>query len=176
MSVKRATLYSGGALLVLAWLASAAGLARQSADQVDPPRPTSPDPTLTLADEVQAQTVRLKTRLAVAPTPQEPYRNAFAFASRPEPARPRVPSVDRDVPAVAAPPAEPAIELIGVAQSETPEGVTRTAIISTLSGDLFLVKEGETIAARYRVGVVSENAVELNDLLLGTLRRLALRD
>jgi hypothetical protein len=84
--------------------------------------------------------------------------------------------VTPDAPPAIAPPAEPAIELSGVAQSETPEGVTRTAIISTLSGDLFLVKEGETIAARYRVGAVSESAVELNDLLLGTVRRLALRD
>ena len=52
----------------------------------------------------------------------------------------------------------------------------RTAIISALSGELFLVKEGETIAARYRVGAVAADAVELNDLLTGAVRRLALRD
>ena len=37
------------------------------------------------------------------------------------------------------------------------------------------MKEGETLAARYRVGPVSADAVELNDLLTGTVRRLALR-
>ncbi len=38
------------------------------------------------------------------------------------------------------------------------------------------MKEGETIAARYRVGPVAADAVELNDLLTGAVRRLALRD
>ena len=52
----------------------------------------------------------------------------------------------------------------------------RTAIISALDGELFLVKEGETLAARYRVGPVAADAVELNDLLTGTVRRLALRE
>ena len=79
-------------------------------------------------------------------------------------------------PVASAPPAEPAIELIGVAETAAAKGVVRTAIISALSGELFLVKEGETIAARYRVGTVGADAVELNDLLSGTVRRLALRD
>ena len=65
--------------------------------------------------------------------------------------------------------------MIGVAENETANGLARTAIISALSGELFLVKEGETLAARYRVGSVSADAVELNDLLTGTVRRLALR-
>ncbi len=33
-----------------------------------------------LAAEVQAQTLRLKNRLAAAPTPHEPFRNPFAFS------------------------------------------------------------------------------------------------
>ena len=74
------------------------------------------------------------------------------------------------------PPLEPAIELIGIAESESDKGVVRTAIISALDGELFLVKEGETLAARYRVGPVAAGAVELNDLLTGAVRRLALRE
>ncbi len=121
--------------------------------------------------------MRLKTRLAAAPAPQEPFRNPFTFATRVSRERREAPArVETDTPALLGPPLEPAIELIGVAESESPKGIVRTAIVSALSGELFLVKEGETIAARYRVGTVLADAVELNDLLSGTVRRLALRD
>ena len=177
MTAKRAAAYSGAALLLLAWLASAAGLVRQTPEAPEPERAPEPTGTPQLAAEVHAQTLRLKTRLAAAPAPQEPLRNPFTFVSRTSAERPATsvgPAVE-DAPVIG-PPAEPAIELIGVAENETPAGVSRTAIISALGGELFLVKEGETIASRYRVGAVSANAVELNDRLLGTVRRLALRD
>ena len=178
MSAKRAAGYCGGTLLLLAWLASARGLMRQTPDAPAPEKPVETAGTTTLAAEVQAQTERLKTRLAAAPAPQEPFRNPFTFASRAQPDRRELPSrVETVVPApIPGPPLEPAIELIGVAESESPKGAVRTAIISTLSGELFLVKEGETIAARYRVGSVLPDAVQLNDLLTGTVRRLALRE
>ena len=177
MSATRAAAYSGGALLLAAWLSSAAGLMRQTTDAPAPVTPVATSDTSTLATEVQAQTLRLKTRLAAAPAPQEPFRNPFMFAVRAVPERRPPARVESEVPvATAGPPLEPAIELIGVAASESPKGVVRTAIISALSGELFLVKEGDTIAARYRVGVVLADAVELNDLLLGTVRRLALRE
>lgn len=176
MTVKRAAAYSGAGLLLLAWLASAAGLARQTSEpeHVSEPGGTGTPP---LAAEVEAQTLRLKTRLAAAPAPQEPLRNPFTFAPRASTGRRSAPTREAVVePAPIGPPAEPAIELIGVAENETPDGVRRTAIISALGGELFLVKEGETVAARYRVGAVSGDAVELQDLLLGTVRRLALRE
>jgi hypothetical protein len=176
MTAKRAAAYSGAALLLLAWLASAAGLVRQAPRAPEPERAAQPDATSLLAAEVHAQTLRLQTRLASAPAPQEPLRNPFTFAPRPAERRAvhLPPAAEEATPT--GPPAEPAIELIGVAENETPDGVARTAIISALGGELFLVKEGETIAARYRVGTVSGDAVELNDLLLGTVRRLALRE
>jgi hypothetical protein len=178
MSAKRAAGYCGGALLLLAWLSAADGLMRQAPDVSEPERPVDTAGTTTLAADVEAQTLRLKTRLAAAPAPQEPFRNPFTFAPRPSRERREPPPrVEADVPA---PPAgqslEPAIELIGVAQSESPKGVVRTAIISAVSGELFLVKEGETIVARYRVGTVTPDTVELVDLLSGTVRRLALRE
>jgi hypothetical protein len=176
MSAKRAAGYCGGALLLLAWLSSAAGLMRQAPEPAPPTDPVETS-TTTLAAEVQAQTLRLKSRLASAPAPQEPFRNPFAFASRAEPMRPDATTPAGEPPApVLGPPLEPAIELMGVAETESPAGVVRTAIISTLDGELFLVKEGETIAARYRVGPVAAGAVELNDLLTGAVRRLTLRD
>jgi len=139
--------------------------------------PVEASATATLAAEVQAQTLRLKSRLAAAPAPQEPFRDPFSFASRPPAARHQAPPVTSAEPAPeVGPPLEPAIELIGVAASESPAGVVRTAIISALDGELFLVKEGESIASRYRVGPVSADAVELNDLLTGAVRRLTLRE
>jgi hypothetical protein len=178
MSAKRAAGYCGGALLLLAWLSSADGVMRQAPDVSEAVRPVETAGTTTLAADVQAQTLRLKTRLAAAPVPQEPFRNPFTFASRPSREKRELPPrVEADAPT---PPAgrslEPAIELIGVAQTESQKGVVRTAIISALSGELFLVKEGETIVARYRVGTVAVDAVELTDLVSGTVRRLALRE
>jgi hypothetical protein len=76
---------------------------------------------------------------------------------------------------VTLPPAEPAIELVGVAEDRTKDGIVRTAIVSSLSGDLYLVKEGETIVDRYKVKAVGPDAVDLSDLLSGGTRRLTLR-
>jgi hypothetical protein len=179
MSAKRAAGYTGGALLLLAWLASAGGLIRQEPEAAAVPSPpVETNDAATLAAEVQAQTLRLKNRMAAAPSPQEPFRNPFAFAERPAAIRAASPArVEADsAPQIPAPPLEPAIELIGVAETASPNGVLRTAIISAHSGELFLVKQGETLAARYRVGAVAADAVELNDLVSGAVRRLALRD
>jgi hypothetical protein len=177
MSAKRAAGYTGGALLLLAWLASAGGLNRQEPETaVAPSPPVETNDATALAAEVQAQTLRLKNRMASAPSPQRPFRNPFTFAERPA----AVPSAPRaraeSAPPLPEPPLEPAIELIGVAETAAPAGMVRTAIISAHSGELFLVKEGETLAARYRVGTVAADAVELNDLATGAVRRLALRE
>jgi hypothetical protein len=175
MTAKRAAVYSGGAVLLLAWM-SAAGV-RQTPEIPAPVKPVETTGTASLAADVQAQTIRLRSRLAAAPAPQEPARNPFAFVGR-DPAKRHAarPAAPAAAPVQPLPPPEPAIQLIGVAESNTPKGAARTAIISALSGELFLVKEGETIAGRYRVGAVGTDAVELNDLMQGTVRRLALKD
>jgi hypothetical protein len=176
MSAKRAAAYCGGAVLLLAWLASAAGLMQSTPYVEQPSAPVETSGTTTLASDVQAQATRLRSRLSAAPVPREPSRNPFTFAPREVARRDRrAPTPVPALPSIVEPP-EPAIELIGVAESRTPSGTTRTAIISALSGELFLVKEGETIAARYRVTAVGADAVELSDLLSGTVRRLALRE
>jgi hypothetical protein len=179
MTAKRAAAYSGGGLLLLAWFASAGGLGgRQTPAVEDPPRPVEPAGTATLAADVQAQTERLKTRLATAPAPHQTTRNPFAFAPRPtEVPRARQPAAVEDpgAPVVPPPPAEPAIELIGVAENREAKGLVRTAIVAALSGELFLVKEGELLAGRYKVKAVGADAVELIDLVMGGERRLALR-
>src|ERR1700752_3060729 len=55
MTAKRAAAYSGAALLLLAWLASAAGLVRQTSEETEPERSPEPPAAATLADEVHAQ-------------------------------------------------------------------------------------------------------------------------
>ena len=71
-------------------------------------------------------------------------------------------------------PAPPALKLSGIAEDVTPDGLVRTAIISG-SGELFVAKEGDTVAERYRVVKISADVVELADLTEGTTVRLALK-
>ena len=178
MTAKKAAAYSGGGLLLLAWLASASGVG-QHGPAVESPSPVETSGTATLASEVQAQTERLRTRMSSAPAPQTSSRNPFAFAPREAPKTALTRQVRERVDEVAAPigaPDEPAIDLVGVAENQSPKGLERTAIISAFSGELFLVKEGELIAARYRVKAVGADAVELIDLVSGSTRRLALRE
>jgi hypothetical protein len=177
MTAKRAAGYCGGGLLLLAWLSYAGGASRSASDAQESSAPVETSGTESLATEIQSQTTRLKTRMAAAPTPQEPYRNPFVFGAR-ETTAPRVrrEALVTPPPAPALPP-EPAIELIGVTTNQSSSGPVRTAVISALSGELFLVKEGETIVTRYRVGPVTADAVDLFDLAVpGTTRRLVLKD
>ena len=66
------------------------------------------------------------------------------------------------------------MKLSGIAEDATPDGLVRTAILSG-SGELFVAKEGDTVAERYRVVKISADVVELADLTEGTTVRLALR-
>ena len=66
------------------------------------------------------------------------------------------------------------LKLAGIAEDEGPEGPLRTAIISG-EGQLYIVKEGDEVTARYRVGKISADVVELIDVGDNTVRRLALR-
>jgi hypothetical protein len=66
------------------------------------------------------------------------------------------------------------VKLSGIAEDVTAEGVSRTAIISGF-GQLFLVKEGDSVTDRYRVAKISSDVVELSDLTGGAVLRLALK-
>jgi hypothetical protein len=176
MTAKRAAAYSGGGLLLVAWFAYA-GVEPQPTSVQESAKPVETSGTETLVHDVQAQAERLRTRLASAPVPQHPLRNPFAFTPR-EPAVPRehrapVANVAPEPPPA---PVEPAIELIGMTVKQSPDGPVRTAVISALSGELFLVKEGEMIATRYKVVSVAADTVELSDLLTGATRRLTLKN
>ena len=173
MTANRAAAYCGGGLLILAGFSFAGALGRQTPPAAEPSAPVHTSGTANLGAEVQAQTARLKSRLAQAPSATEPVRNPFTFAPR-EVERRAARATPVPEP-VALPPAEPAIELVGVAEDRTKDGIVRTAIVSSLGGDLYLVKEGEMIVDRYKVKAVGPDAVDLSDLLTGGIRRLTLR-
>lgn len=176
MSPTRATMYVGLALVMVAWLATASGVS------VSPPRPR-PQPsapvsaTQALADDVQAQASRLRERMSTAPVPRAPLRNPFAFATIP-PARPAdQPIVGLSQPreAAADTPSEPPLQLVGVAERQTPSGLVRTALLTADSDELFMLVAGDTLGGRYKVGAIDADAVDLTDLVSGATRRLVLR-
>ena len=65
-------------------------------------------------------------------------------------------------------------QLSGIAEDTGDEGPVRLAFISG-GGQLFMVKEGETVTPRYRVAKISADVVELTDVIDNSTRRLALR-
>jgi hypothetical protein len=176
MTPARATMYVGIAAVLVAWLAAASGVS--VAPRSPEPRRSMPGRSATqaLADDVQAQASRLRERMARAPVPRAPVRNPFAFETRAAGSRER-PLAAEPGPraAAAAVPTEPPLQLVGVAERRTPAGLVRTALITADSEELFMLVAGDTLGGRYKVTVVDADAVELLDLVSGTLRRLALR-
>jgi hypothetical protein len=125
-----------------------------------------------LADEM----ARFRERLHPVIEPQRPARNLFQFSSRaaapPSRVDPREPAIS-GLPEQRAP-AAPPLTLVGIAEDPGPDGPIRTAIISGL-GQLFFVKEGDSIAERFRVQHLSGQGAELSDLADSTIFRLALK-
>jgi hypothetical protein len=173
MSVKRTAtfLVVGGALAV--WLAAAA----TSGDRPSALPPVLDTPAIDAhGARLTEEIARLHERLRPTATPRAPRRNLFSFVqssgriSHPDHSvvEPR-PAEARVLAPVPAPP-----KLSGIAEDETAEGLTRTAVVS-LSGQLFLVKEGEMFAGRYHVLRIASDAVEITDTLEGGALHLALR-
>ena len=158
------------------WLASAANITRQAQEARTTPRQIEAAQFDALAADMQTQAGRLRERLAQAPAPREAVRNPFRFAERrPTAARPR-----RALPLSEAPPAvpeirEPALQLIGVAETHTKDGPVRTALITGGQSELMMVTAGQRILGRYDVVAVGADAVELKDLETGAVRRLILQ-
>jgi len=171
MNVKRtATLVLVG-VPAAAWLYAAAtsGVRREIVVPLE--RSSAMDVTsAALATEV----ARLHERLRPEATPSQPGRNLFVFTrARVKPmeaAAPPALSEAAAVPVAAPPP----FKLIGIAEDTGPEGPVRTAIVS-VPGQVFLLKEGDTLAIRYRVAKISADVIELTDVSGGSTLRLALR-
>ena len=173
MNRNRTAMIVAGAAL-LAWLAGAAtsNHAIRPAPVVEPRRIESRGAEL--ADEI----ARLHERLRPVATPRRPARNLFTYRAMSAPAAAPVVPAPRlaltEAAPAPAPLALPPLKLAGIAEESGADGPQRTAFISG-EGQLFMVKEGETVTRRYRVTKISADVVELIDLTDNTTRRLALR-
>jgi len=137
------------------------------------------------ARDASASTVvsvgRVRGLLVPAANPELGGRNPFAFGSAPRPpdagARPgapaRTPMGEAGRPA--APPSPAALlSLSGVAESAGPDGRERTAIIST-SREVYLVRVGDAVTARFVVSEIRDDAVVLDDRVSGERVELRLK-
>lgn len=178
MTLRRATLYVGGGSLLVAWFSSAASLSlMRTPRRAFSEAQSVSAPTDGVAESIHAQTRRLKQRLATAPLPQQPVRNPFAF--RPDPvAMPSAVRVRAAAPQSAAepaPPPEPRLELVGIAEQRRPTGILRTAMLATEADELIMATIGMQILGRYTVAAIDDDGVSLTDISTGRTRRLALQ-
>jgi hypothetical protein len=160
----------GGALL--AWLAGAA-----TSNRAIEPAPVISIPAIDNSGvALEKEIARLHERLRPTATPAQSNRNLFSFRSAPARAvpAPSAPAAPALVEAPPLPPPLPALKLVGLAEDPGADGPARTAIVVG-DGQLYTVKEGENVTARYRVTRISADVVELLDLNDNSLRRLALR-
>ena len=164
-----------GAGACAAWLSAAMAPARS--------RPISPaatrtTPIETRGAELAIEIARLHDRLRPDAIPRQPGRNLFSFrATGARSATAVTPgTTTAALPDAGVKPglAQPEMKLVGVAEDSGPDGPIRTAIISG-AGQLFLVKEGESVTALYHVARISVDVVELTDIRDGATRRLALK-
>jgi len=172
MNLKRTTTIGVVGAALIAWLAGAATSNR--------PIPTVPVIQQTNIEkrgaELAVEIERLHERLAPAVAPSAPGRNLFTFrsaAARPAPPVPEAPraAISEIAPV---PIALPPLKLAGIAEDEGADGPVRMAFISG-GGQLFMVKEGDAVTARYRVAKISADVVELTDAIDNSVRRLPLR-
>jgi hypothetical protein len=142
---------------------------------VAPVVPTKPNVVDKSGAELAIEVKRLHERLRPSDAPVH-SRDLFRYATRASTAAPIVTAIpvapaaqEQPLAAIVAP-----LKLEGLAEDRGDQGPIRTAIISGF-GDLYLVKEGDSVTSRYRVAKISPDAVELTDLTDNTPLRLALR-
>ena len=171
MNLKRTTTIAVVGAALAAWLAGAATSNHPIPPIVSVHQTSIEKRGAELAIEIE----RLHERLAPAAAPRSPSRDLFRFRA---PA-PRAVALPPPPPAALseARPASialPPLKLAGIAEDPGADGPVRIAFISG-EGQLFMVKEGETVTPRYRVAKISADVVELSDVIDNSIRRLALR-
>jgi hypothetical protein len=120
------------------------------------------------ADQLRERVSAIRSR----PVSRNPFR--FGVRQPPAPQRSGAAVTTAAPEFLPGPPAAPPMSLAGIGEQATPQGTLRTAIISGAS-ELFLVREGETVAGRYRVLRIDANAVLLRDETTGAEISLTLR-
>jgi hypothetical protein len=173
MNWKRIFMFVAIAGGLAALVTSAATTGRRQAP-LSPPDGSRTKAVETSGAELAAEIERLRERLRPTIPPQQPARNLFQYERRPSSravAKPDPVTAPIETPP---PPAPPTMTLIGIAEDPGADGVIRTAIISGF-GDVFLVKEGESVTSRYKVARISGDVVELSDATDASIIRLALK-
>jgi hypothetical protein len=173
MNVKRTTTIAVVGAALVAWLAGAA----TSNHTILPAAVVHQTAIEKRGAELAVEIERLHERLAPSVAPSAPGRNLFVFhAAAPRQASPPVAPAPRPAITDLAPPpvALPPLKLSGIAEDPGDDGPIRVAFIAG-EGQLFMVKEGETVTPRYRVAKISAEVVELTDVIDNSIRRLALR-
>ncbi|MGH9161924.1 MAG: hypothetical protein ACRD2X_18310 [Vicinamibacteraceae bacterium] len=173
MKTAMAVVLCGVAVIAVLWATAAPRVPHQPPALATPPPRTEIE---RMTDAVGDQIERLGAHSRTTPAPRISHRNPFRLAQRERPRAGRPEPVP--APAQRAPEVTPAartsqLHLIGVAENVTGAGVERTAIISG-AGQLFMVKVGDRVTARYVVTAVSSDVVELRDTVTGGVRRLGL--
>jgi hypothetical protein len=172
MNAKRTTTIVVAGAALIAWLAGAA----TSNHTIPPVALVQQTAIEKRGAELAVEIERLHERLAPAVAPSAPGRNLFTFhAAAPRQAPPVAPAPRPAITEFAPLPiALPPLKLSGIAEDPGEDGPIRVAFIAG-EGQLFMVKEGETVTPRYRVTRISAEVVELTDVIDSSIRRLALR-
>lgn len=174
MNLKRTAIIAVSGAALAAWFSAAMTPAR--------PRMISetvaPGPIEARGAALASEIARLHERLRPQEAPREPTRNPFAFRRARRGASASVAAMAAPEPA-ALPATRLALTLAGLAEEtgDANAAPIRTAIISG-NGQLFLAKEGDTVADRdilYKVGTIAADSVELTDVRDGSRRRLTLK-
>lgn len=164
------------------WLVSAgllSSLAVSSAsDQARPAGPGLPQAPAAaglprVSIELDTEIGRLAARTGASTRARTPERNPFAFADRRVAERRTAERRTAETRTPELPNAEPPVQLSLAGIADTGAGGL-TAVVS-LREVLHYVKKGDVIDGRYRVDSVSVDGVDVFDLTLGTVLRLALQ-
>jgi hypothetical protein len=164
------------ASVVIVGGACAAWLAAATAPHVrESPAPTGAAgaPRDARAERLASDIARLQGYLRPGADLRPSVRNPFRFAAARPPASPRRATTPAVMPTPPVMPPSPSLKLSGMAEDAGPNGPVRTAIVSGM-GQLFLVREGDTIAARYHVLRIGSDVIELTDMT-GTVFRLGMK-
>jgi hypothetical protein len=168
MNLKRtaSVVIVGGACA--AWLAAATTPSRRERSA---PAVAGGAPRDARAERLASDIARLQDDLQPGIGLKPSVRNPFRFAAARPPASSRRGTNAIAAAVMPAPPVTPppALKLSGIAEDVGPDGPVRTAIVSGM-GQLFLVREGDTIAARYRVVRIGSDVIELADPTGGIFR------
>src|SRR3954447_3134765 len=171
MNLRRTTTIAVAGAALVAWLAGAA----TSNHSIPPLAIVQQTNIEKRGAELAVEIERLHERLAPAVAPSAPGRNPFTFratAARPVPAPEAARAAITEI--APTPVALPPLKLAGIAEDTGADGPVRIAFISG-GGQLFMVKEGDPVTARYIVSKISAEVVELTDAIDNSTRRLALR-